>query len=215
MQHRGAEQRLREAGDAAGAGCPRARAACGGAVGRRSHPRRRRTPRRGAPARGSPIRPSSKERGRSPHRGELSRPRAGARRRPRSASRRSRARRTRRGARRRGRARSRTAPAASALARRSRAGRSRRALTGRGSSRANPVPDDRVAALVEPVVRRGDVGAPGRRAGVLHLCSRRRQRSGAGRLERPRAPACDERAGHGASLFRPCPGARPRVRHWV
>ena len=71
---------------------------------------------------------------------------------------------------------------------------------GRESGVRIAVPDDRVALLVEPVVRGCDIAAPRRRADVLDLGSGGRQGARARRVERPREPACDERPRHRASL---------------
>ena len=79
------------------------------------------------------------------------------------------------------------------------------------ATRCKPVPDDGVAALVEPVVRGGDVGAPGGSAGILDLGRALCQRPGARRSsdhERQRATR-----GPGTALWYDRAGApsRPRV----
>ena len=57
--------------------------------------------------------------------------------------------------------------------------------------RAHAVPDDRVFSLVEPVVRGRDVRAPGGCADVLDVRRRRRQRAGPRCRQRPGSPPCD------------------------
>ena len=66
--------------------------------------------------------------------------------------------------------------------------------------RADPVPDDGVATLVQPVVRGCDIGAPRRRAGVLDFGSSDRERARTRKVERPGKPTRDERPGHRASV---------------
>jgi uroporphyrinogen decarboxylase len=78
--------------------------------------------------------------------------------------------------------------------------------------RPSSVPDDRVAALVEPVVGEEEpvvsaACAPGGAAGVLHLDGRRLQRTGLDLVVLERAPPDDERArgshGHYCRLVEP------------
>ena len=110
-----------------------------------------------------------------------------------------RARRARSGAPRRGRARAGSAPAGSARAARASGAASRPARRCARAACAEPVPDDRVAALVEPVVREeepvlGAARAPRRRAGVLDL-DRHVLRARPPRRARARAAASARRGG--------------------
>ena len=214
MEDGRAEQRLGEAGNTAGARSPRRQSLAKAARGLDCPCDHGVAPLRGAPARGSPTPAWSTGHARSPLRGARAHRHAAPPRRSRSdCPRRPPARRTRRDARRRGRERSRSCRAASAHVQRSRARRARRARPARAA--ACEAPSQTIALprsssqWYEAAMSGPHVAAPAFSTSPV----RSRQRAGAGLVERPRAPACDEWPGHGASLFRPCQGDSPRDSH--
>ena len=182
-EHRRAEERRARS---PGRGPGPARTARARAGRRRSEPpasrsrrRRRRSPRRARRARAPPSRaPARRPAGSVGVR--LARARGRPRRRARASG--CRAPRTTRGARRRGRRRAGTARAGSARGRRARPCARSPGASG-GAASARPVPDDRVVAVVEPVVGEEDPVAPRR------SCRRSRARRAPRHGARPAARA--------------------------